>query len=140
MPAATVQPRNSSTTTYNTSNTTKSTEQILIQSSGAMIAIIVIGIVIILAILLIILKTYNRKTHAARVLSGSKPRQHNTSSTTHTIQMANLRAHSGGRSFAQAAAEGGLARGDAGRASEQLSTNSGSTVATIHDTPSVGNT
>ncbi|CAL9686566.1 unnamed protein product [Knipowitschia caucasica] len=61
---------------------TKSQEQILIQSSGAMIAIIVIGIILILTVLLIVLKTYNRCTHASRVLgSSTKPRPKMSQST-----------------------------------------------------------
>ncbi|XP_015458756.2 noncompact myelin-associated protein [Astyanax mexicanus] len=153
MQASTVHPvTNFTTTAQNT--TTKSPQQILIQSSGAIIAIIVIAIIIILAILLIILKTYNRRTHAARILTGSSNNQRKNTSAHSNMVMGNIRGNSGLGSFAQSTAppENGfhLPRVDLGtvnhlgtadqRPIEQFSTTSGSTVVTIHDTPSVGNT
>uniref|UniRef100_A0A3B1J652 Si:dkey-221l4.10 n=1 Tax=Astyanax mexicanus TaxID=7994 RepID=A0A3B1J652_ASTMX len=150
MQASTVHPvTNFTTTAQNT--TTKSPQQILIQS-GAIIAIIVIAIIIILAILLIILKTYN--THAARILTGSSNNQRKNTSAHSNMVMGNIRGNSGLGSFAQSTAppENGfhLPRVDLGtvnhlgtadqRPIEQFSTTSGSTVVTIHDTPSVGNT
>ncbi|XP_066502924.1 noncompact myelin-associated protein [Hoplias malabaricus] len=152
MQASTAQPGPSFTTIIqNTPSTTKSTQEILIQSSGAMIAIIVIGVVIILTILLIILKTYNRRTHAARMLAGSskKTRTNTLSMATHTnLAMSNVRATSGTGSIIQSAAssENGfhIPRVDMGNIDqipiEQSSTTSGSTLVTIHDTPSVENT
>ncbi|XP_026888371.2 noncompact myelin-associated protein [Electrophorus electricus] len=141
MQASTVSPVTSSATTiYNTTITTKSTQQILIQSSGAMIAIIVIGIVIILAILLIILKTYNRRTHAARVLAGSsgKTTRKHTSSA---LPMTHVHESSARGSFVQspASSENGPPRADLGDPREQLSANGGSALVTIH-APSVENT
>ncbi|KAF7704756.1 noncompact myelin-associated protein [Silurus meridionalis] len=130
-----------------TTATTISREQILIQSSGAMIAVIVIGIIIILSILLIILKTYNKKMQTKRILSGtsSKPRKNTTSTTTTTtLQMANLRGGSnmGGFAHLPNTLENGfrLPRAELANAAEQISMNSGSTVVTIHEMPSNGNT
>ncbi|KAK1793351.1 hypothetical protein P4O66_011421, partial [Electrophorus voltai] len=128
MQASTVSPVTSSATTiYNTTITTKSTQQILIQSSGAMIAIIVIGIVIILAMLLIILKTYNRRTHAARVLAGSsgKTTRKHTSSATQALPMTHVHTSSARGSFVQspASSENGPPRADLGDPREQLSAN-----------------
>ncbi|MCJ8736592.1 hypothetical protein PDJAM_G00014260 [Pangasius djambal] len=127
--------------------TTKSREQILIQSSGAMIAIIVIGIIIILSILLIILKTYNKKMHTRRMLSGtsSKPRKNTTSTTTMTtLPMENMRgsANLGGFAHLPNTLENGfrLPRAEAANTSRQVSMTSGSTVVTIHNTPSIENT
>ncbi|XP_041710304.1 uncharacterized protein LOC121544430 isoform X2 [Coregonus clupeaformis] len=137
----------------NTTITTKSKEQILTQSSGAMIAIIVIGLIFILTILLVILKTYNRRTHASRVLgTGSKgpPRQKKMSSSTvqTSMPLGNLGASSVSGSFALSSSmsENGfrLPRAELNRLDqnilEQQSTISDSTVVTIHDTPSLGNT
>ncbi|KAJ7989253.1 hypothetical protein DPEC_G00317570 [Dallia pectoralis] len=141
------------TVSTNTTTTTKSKEQILTQSSGAMIAIIVVGIIIFLTIIFLILKTYNRQTHASRVLgAGSKrPKRQKTTSTS-TIQtsmpMANLQASSVSGSFTQSnnvSGNGfqlprvGLNPLEDGRM-EQLSSTSDSTVVTIHDQPSFGNT
>ncbi|XP_072546717.1 noncompact myelin-associated protein [Salminus brasiliensis] len=140
MQASTVHPVTNFTTVAQNS-TTKSSQQILIQSSGAIIAIIVIAIIIILAILLIILKTYNRRTHAARMLAGSSNNQRKTTSATHSnMAMANVRGNS------MASWENGfhIPRVDLGTVDqspiEQISTTSSSTVVTIHDTPSSGNT
>ncbi|XP_062325252.1 noncompact myelin-associated protein isoform X1 [Osmerus eperlanus] len=154
---------NHTTVFSNVTFTTKSQEQILTQSSGAMIAVIVIGIIIILAILLFILKTYNRRTHAARVMGGSsKPRQKKMSSSTVQTSMANgnLRVGSAMRDIALAnrATENAFriprvdlysmdthnmenqGSTDSVNNSEQVSTISSSTVITIHDIPSLGNT
>ncbi|XP_056333154.1 noncompact myelin-associated protein [Danio aesculapii] len=138
-------------TTQNTTVVTKSKEQILTQSSGAMIAVIVIGIIIILTFLLIVLKTYNRRTHAKRMLSGgsSKPRKKVSSTTTNTnLPMSNVGTSSASGSFIQsnASSENGfrIPRVDLGNIDhsngEHFSTNSGSTIVTIHDMPSVDNT
>ncbi|XDV43277.1 hypothetical protein PO909_011784 [Leuciscus waleckii] len=140
-----------STTTQNTTAATKSRDQILTQSSGAMIAIIVIGIIIILTFLLIVLKTYNRRTHAKRMMAGgsSKPRKKVSSTTTNTnMAMSNVGANSVSGSFAQsnASSDNGfriprVELGNMERSNgEHLSTNSGSTIVTIHDMPSVDNT
>ncbi|XP_043118761.1 noncompact myelin-associated protein [Puntigrus tetrazona] len=137
--------------TQNTTVVTKSREQILTQSSGAMIAVIVIGIIIILTFLLIVLKTYNRRTHANRMLAGgsSKPRKKVSSTTTNTnLAMSNVGASSGSGSFVQsnASSENGyrIPRVDLPNMDrsngEHFSTNSGSTIVTIHDMPSVDNT
>ncbi|KAK3563557.1 hypothetical protein QTP86_030972 [Hemibagrus guttatus] len=130
-----------------TTAVTKSREQILIQSSGAMIAVIVIGIIFILSILLIILKTYNKKMHTRRILSGtsSKPRKNTTSTTTMTtLPMENLQGSTrlGGFANLPSISENGfrLPRAELANTAEQVSMNSGSTVATIHNVPSIGNT
>ncbi|AWP16394.1 putative noncompact myelin-associated protein [Scophthalmus maximus] len=152
MQAPTVSPGTNTTATSNTTTVTKSKEQILIQSSGAMIAIIVIGIIIILAILLIILKTYNRRTHVSRVLGvsgGSKPLPKVTQSTVQSsmpLSPMGIDSVSGGVANSNPALENGfrLPRAELnsveGNHIEQFSTTSGSTVVTIHDTPSLGNT
>ncbi|XP_073683584.1 noncompact myelin-associated protein [Garra rufa] len=137
-----------STSTQNTTIVTKSKEQILTQSSGAMIAVIVIGIIIILTFLLIVLKTYNRRTHAKRMLS-NKPRKKVSSTTMNTnLAMSNVGANSISGSFPQsnASSENGyriprvdLANVDRSNG-EHFSTNSGSTIVTIHDMPSIDNT
>ncbi|XP_056094866.1 noncompact myelin-associated protein [Rhinichthys klamathensis goyatoka] len=140
-----------STITQNTTATTKSREQILMQSSGAMIAIIVIGIIIILTFLLIVLKTYNRRTHAKRMMAGgsSKPRKKVSTTTTNTnMPMSNVGANSLSGSFAQsnASSDNGfriprVELGNVERSNgEHFSTNSGSTIVTIHDMPSIDNT
>ncbi|XP_053290449.1 noncompact myelin-associated protein [Pleuronectes platessa] len=149
MQASTVSPVTITTALPNTT-VTKSQEQILIQSSGAMIAIIVIGIIIILAILLIILKTYNRWTHASRVLGGStKPRPKMSQSTVHSsIPLSTLGISSVSSSIANSnpASENifHLPRAELTSVEEnhieQLSTTSSSTVVTIHESPSLGNT
>ncbi|XP_074548569.1 noncompact myelin-associated protein [Halichoeres trimaculatus] len=151
MQASTVSPV-SNTTPLNTTTVTKSREQILIQSSGAMIAVIVIGIIIILAILLIILKTYNRRTHASRVLgvsSGSKPRQKMSQSTVQSsmpLTPIGVNSVSGSIPSSNPAPQNGFQLPRAELSSleeiqiEQNSTNSGSTAVTIHDTPSLENT
>uniref|UniRef100_A0A3B5B9R6 Non-compact myelin associated protein n=1 Tax=Stegastes partitus TaxID=144197 RepID=A0A3B5B9R6_9TELE len=139
-------------TTSNTTAVTKTREQILIQS-GAMIAVIVIGIIIILAILLIILKTYNRRTHASRVLGargGSKPRPKMSQSTVHSnmpLTPVGVSSVSGSMTNSNPASENGfqLPRAELssveGNHIEQFSTTSGSTVVTIHDShTSLGNT
>ncbi|KAL4624157.1 noncompact myelin-associated protein-like [Arapaima gigas] len=138
-------------TTAAQNTTTKSYQQILIQSSGAMIAVIVIGIIIILTILLIILKTYNRRTHASRVLAGGPKHRQKSSSTVQT----NMPLHTMGTnsnfvsgSFSQpnGTVENGFQlprvdRNDLDRSNlEQNSTTSGSTVATVHDIPPLDNT
>ncbi|XP_051503201.1 noncompact myelin-associated protein [Myxocyprinus asiaticus] len=138
------------TTLQNTTAITKSREQILTQSSGAMIAVIVIGIIIILTFLLIVLKTYNRRTHAKRMLAGgsSKPRKKVSSATTNTnMAMSNMGANSiSGSVQSTTFLENGfrIPRVDLGNMErsngEHFSTNSGSTIVTIHDMPSVDNT
>lgn len=118
-----------------------------------MIAIIVIGIIIILTFLLIVLKTYNRRTHANRMLTGSstKPRKKTSSTTTHTnLAMSNLGPSSANGSIMQSnsntPSENGfrIPRVDLSNMEqingEHFSTTSGSTVVTIHDVPSVDNT
>ncbi|XP_071384218.1 noncompact myelin-associated protein [Centroberyx affinis] len=154
MQASTVSPvTNFTTVSSNTTTTTRSKEQILIQSSGAMIAVIVIGIIIILTILLIILKTYNRRTHVSRVLGasgGSKARQKKMSSSTvqSGMPLSNLGVSSVSGSIAHSntASENGfrLPRVELNSTDtnniEQFSTTSGSTVVTVHDAPSLGNT
>ncbi|XP_077437379.1 noncompact myelin-associated protein isoform X1 [Vanacampus margaritifer] len=152
--------------TSSTSSITKSKDQILIQSeslpmmhfitvsridvvfflpgSGAMIAVIVIGIIVILAILLFILKTYNKRTHASRLLGsngGSKPRKKTPQSPVPVMPMANVEVGSmsghvpnsnpGSEPWPRA----GLSAADR---VEEFSTASGSTAITIHD--SSGNT
>ncbi|XP_038864702.1 noncompact myelin-associated protein [Salvelinus namaycush] len=146
---STVSPETNFTTVV---SNTKSKEQILTQSSGAMIAVIVIGIIIILTILLVILKTYNRRTHASRVLGrGSKgpPRQKMSSSTVQTsIPLGNLGASylSGSFALSGSMSENGFRLPRVELSSldqnnlEQQSTGSNSTVVTIHDTPSLENT
>ncbi|KAM9355643.1 noncompact myelin-associated protein isoform 1-T3 [Pholidichthys leucotaenia] len=140
------------TTSSNTTAVTKSKEQILIQSSGAMVAVIVIGIIIILAILLIILKTYNRRTHESRLLgssSASKPRPKTSQSTVQTsmpLHPVGVTSVSGSFTNSNPDSENSfrLPRVELssveGNHIEQFSTNSGSTVVTIHDIPSIENT
>ncbi|XP_029982273.1 noncompact myelin-associated protein [Sphaeramia orbicularis] len=152
MQASTASPVTNTTVTTNTTATTKSREQILIQSSGAMIAVIVVGIIIILAILLIILKTYNRRTHVSRVLGasgGSKPRPKTSQSTVQSnvpLSPIGISSVSGSVANSNPASENGfqLPRVELssmeGNHIEQFSTTSGSTVVTIHDIPSLGNT
>ncbi|XP_026166032.1 noncompact myelin-associated protein [Mastacembelus armatus] len=141
----------STVTTTVTSNSTKSKEQILIQSSGAMIAVIVIGIIIILAIVLLILKTYNRRTHASRVLGasqGSKPRPKMSQSTVQSsIPLSTIGATSVSESITNSnpASENGfqLPRTEFNSTEANHIEQSGtseSTVATIHNTSSLGNT
>uniref|UniRef100_A0A3B4UWX6 Si:dkey-221l4.10 n=1 Tax=Seriola dumerili TaxID=41447 RepID=A0A3B4UWX6_SERDU len=151
MQASTVSPVTNTTVPSNTATVTKSKEQILIQS-GAMIAVIVIGIIIILTILLLILKTYNRRTHASRVLGasgGSKPRPKMSQSTGQSsvpLSTMGVNSVSGSIANSNPATENGfqLPRVELssveGNHIEQFSTTSGSTVVTIHDTPSLGNT
>ncbi|XP_017268673.1 noncompact myelin-associated protein [Kryptolebias marmoratus] len=130
----------------NTTAVTKSQEQILIQSSGAMIALIVIGVIIILTVVLIILKTYNRRTHASRLLGGSsKPRAKLSQSTGQgSLPLNPLSSVSGSITNSNPASETRLELSSAeGNHIEQFSTTSdysGSTVVTIHDTPLSGNT
>ncbi|XP_053701330.1 noncompact myelin-associated protein isoform X2 [Synchiropus splendidus] len=152
MPTSTVSPVTSTTLHLNTTIATKSRQQILIQSSGAMIAVIVIGIIIILTILLLILKTYNRCTHASRVLGhsgGSKPRPKTSQSTGQTSLPLNtipVNSRSNPLPDSNPPSEHGfqLPRVELssveGNQLEQFSTASGSTVVTIHDSPSLGNT
>ncbi|XP_010877850.1 noncompact myelin-associated protein [Esox lucius] len=141
------------TVSSNATTTTKSREQILTQSSGAMIALIVVAIIIVLTILLVILKTYNRRTHVSRVLgtvSKVPPRPKMASSSTiHTsMPLGNLQDGSASRSFAHSNIESGngfrLPRAELNSLEEnnleQQSTVSDSTVVTIHDPPSIGNT
>ncbi|TRY99102.1 hypothetical protein DNTS_021537 [Danionella cerebrum] len=135
------------TTIQATTGVTKSKEQILTQSSGAMIAVIVIGIIIILTFLLIVLKTYNRRTHAKRMLAGgsSKPRKKVSSATTNTnMAMSNVAAGSVSGSFVHSttSSENGfrIPRVELPGNGEHLSTNSGSTIVTIHDVSSIENT
>lgn len=117
-----------------------------------MIAVIVIGIIIILAILLIILKTYNRRTHASRVLGargGSKPRPKLSQSTVQSnmpLSTMGINSVSGSITNSNPDSENGfqLPRAELNSVEEnnieQFSTTSGSTVVTIHGNPSLGNT
>lgn len=78
-----------------------------------MIAVIVIGIIIILTILLIILKTYNRRTHASRVLGASskpRPKKMSQSTTQTNIPMSPVRVSSvsGSVSFSNPPSENGF--------------------------------
>ncbi|XP_039993794.1 noncompact myelin-associated protein [Xiphias gladius] len=152
MQASTVSPVTNTSLPSNTTTTTKSRDQILIQSSGAMIAVIVIGIIIILAILLIILKTYNRRTHASRVLGasgGSKPRPKMSQSTVQSsmpLSTMGVNSVSGHIANSNPAPENGfqlprleLNSGE-GIHIEQHSSTSGSTEVTMRGTPSLGNT
>ncbi|KAK2825956.1 hypothetical protein Q5P01_020170 [Channa striata] len=147
MQASTVSPATTTAVPSNTTTTTKSKEQILIQSSGAMIAVIVIGIVIILAVILIILKTYNRRTHASRVLGGSnssKPRPKVSQSTVQTsMPLTTLGVNSVSGSVSNSTPASGPSvqlPSEEGNHTDQFSTTYGSTVATVHDTPLMGNT
>ncbi|KAM4723693.1 noncompact myelin-associated protein [Anableps anableps] len=140
----------------NTISVTKSREQILIQSSGAMIAVIVIGIIIILAVVLIILKTYNRRTHASRLLggrAGSKPRPKTSQSTVNgsvPLSSMGVSSVSGSIINLNPASENGfqlpraeLSNAEGNHIEHFISTTSDyseSTVVTIHDTPSPLNT
>ncbi|XP_047467605.1 noncompact myelin-associated protein [Mugil cephalus] len=151
MQASTVSPVTTTTIPSNTTNVTKTKEQILIQSSGAMIAVIVIGIIIVFAFLLIILKTYNRRTHASRVLGatgGSKPRPKLSQSTIQTglpLDTVPISSVSGSISYSNPASENnfqmpGMELSSVeGNHIEQFSTTSDSTVVTIHNAPSLGN-
>ncbi|KAM9708006.1 noncompact myelin-associated protein isoform 1-T2 [Menidia menidia] len=140
---STVSPVPNTTVPSNTTAVTKSKEQILIQSSGAMIAVIVIGIIIILAILLIILKTYNRRTYASRVLgarNASKPRPKLSQSTTQSnLPLNDVRVSSVSGSLINSSPASEIAfqlpreeQSSVDRV-EQFSTNSESTVVTIHN-------
>ncbi|XP_062296847.1 noncompact myelin-associated protein [Scomber scombrus] len=152
MQAPTASPVSNTTTPSNTTTVTKSKEQILIQSSGAMIAVIVIGIIIILAILLIILKTYNRRTHVSRVLGvnrGSKPRPKLSQSTVQSnmpLSTMGVSSVSGIMTISNPASQNGFQfprvelNSMEGNQIEQFSTTSESTVVTMHDHPSLGNT
>ncbi|XP_026196346.1 noncompact myelin-associated protein [Anabas testudineus] len=152
MQASTASPVTNTTVPSNTTTTTKSKEQILIQSSGAMIAVIVIGIIIILAVILLILKTYNKRTHASRVLgvsSGSKPRPRASQSTDQSnmrLSTMGVNSVSGSITTSTPASENSLPlprvelNSAEGNHIEQFSTTSGSTVVTIHNTPLVDNT
>ncbi|XP_028293508.1 noncompact myelin-associated protein [Gouania willdenowi] len=150
MQDSTVSPVTNTTVFSNSTSVTKTTEQILIQSSGAMIALIVVGIILILAVLLIILKTYNRYTHASRVLGAgsSKPRPKTQSMSQSTVPLTDVHVSSVSDSISQSrpASENGFRLPNAelsmmeGNHIEQFSTNSGSTVVTIHGPPSVENT
>lgn len=136
----------------NTTAVTKSKDQILTQSSGAMIAVIVIGIIIILTFLLIVLKTYNRRTHAKRMMAGSttKTRKKVSSTTTNTnLAMSNLASSVNGsfthsNSNAPSESEFRIPRVNLGNMDqsngEHFSNTSGSTIVTIHDVPTVDNT
>ncbi|XP_028995558.1 noncompact myelin-associated protein [Betta splendens] len=139
------------TNTSNTTTTTKTKEQILIQSSGAMIAVIVIGIIIILAVILLILKTYNRRTHASRVLgvsSSSKPRPRTSQSTVQgSVPLNTMGVHSVSENITGPAPAseneprlGTEMNSAEGNRAEQFSTASGSSVVTIHDTAASENT
>ncbi|XP_056623347.1 noncompact myelin-associated protein [Triplophysa dalaica] len=145
--------RNSTTSMpLNTTAITKSKEQILTQSSGAMIAVIVIGIIIILTFLLIVLKTYNRRTHATRMLTGnsSKPRKKSSTITNTNLAMSNMGPGSANGSIMQSnsntPSENGfrIPRVNLSNMNpsngEQFSTTSGSTIVTIHDMPPMDNT
>ncbi|KAF6721807.1 hypothetical protein FQA47_016340 [Oryzias melastigma] len=147
-----VSPVTSTTVTSSTTAATKSQQQILIQSSGAMIAIIVVGLIIILAVLLIIMKTYNRRTQASRLLgvrSGSKPRPKVSQSTAQSSLPLNT--------FGVNSISGSITHSNPGSESsfrlprvelpsveenrmEQFSTNSDSTMVTIHEPTPSGNT
>ncbi|XP_063356248.1 noncompact myelin-associated protein [Pelmatolapia mariae] len=152
MQASTVSPVTNTAVTSNTTAVTKSKEQILIQSSGAMIAVIVIGIIIILAILLIILKTYNRRTRESRLLGtsrSSKPRPKMSQSTVQgnlPLTPVGISSVSGSITNSNPPSESSfrLPRAELtsaeGNQVEQFSTNSGSTVVTIHENPSIENT
>ncbi|XP_038584365.1 noncompact myelin-associated protein [Micropterus salmoides] len=147
MQASTGSPVTNTTVPSNTTATTKSKEQVLIQSSGAMIAVIVIGIIIILTIVLIILKTYNRRTHVSRVLGasgGSKPRAKTSQSTTQSnMPLSTMGVSSVSGSIANSIPGSDnsfrLPRVEENHI-EQFNTTSGSTVVTINDPPSLGNT
>uniref|UniRef100_A0A3Q3JQK7 Uncharacterized protein n=1 Tax=Monopterus albus TaxID=43700 RepID=A0A3Q3JQK7_MONAL len=119
MQVSTATPVTSTTVPVNTTTTTKSKEQILIQS-GAMIAIIVIGIIFIVAIVLLILRTYNSTM--------------GVHSVTNSIDNSNPASEI---SFQVPTVE---SNGIEGNHIEQFSTISDSTVVTVHDTPSIGNT
>lgn len=112
MQTSTELPAINTTTIANTTAVTKSREQILIQSSGAMIAVIVVGIIIILAFLLIVLKTYNRRTHASRVLgTSSKPRKKLSQSTNQSsvpLTAVGVNSVSGSISFSNPPSENGF--------------------------------
>ncbi|XP_029973265.1 noncompact myelin-associated protein isoform X1 [Salarias fasciatus] len=122
--------------TSNSTAVTKSQEQILIQSSGAMIAVIVVGIILILAVLLFILKTYNRRTHASRVLGlrGSKPRPKTSQSTSQS------NVPLGPVGVDGLPPPGPELSSLEERRAERASTTSSSTAATVHEQPSVENT
>ncbi|XP_042357149.1 noncompact myelin-associated protein [Plectropomus leopardus] len=152
MQASTVSPVTNTTVPSNTTTVTKTKEQILIQSSGAMIAVIVIGIIIILAILLIILKTYNRRTHASRVLGasgGSKPRPKMSQSTVQSsmpLSTMGVNSVSGSISNSNPTSENSFQlpttelNATEENFIEQSSTISESTAITIHSSPSIENT
>lgn len=137
------------TNTTVTTNTTKSREQILIQSSGAMIAVIVVGIIIILTVLLIILKTYNRRTHASRVLgASSKPRPKMSQSTVQSslpLTPVAISSVSHSISISEPPLQNGfqLPRVELSSVEEnhleQFSATSSSSIITIHELPSVEN-
>ncbi|KAK2891880.1 hypothetical protein Q8A73_017545 [Channa argus] len=146
MQASTVSPVTSTAVPSNTTTTTKSKEQILIQSSGAMIAVIVIGIIIILAVILLILKTYNRRTHASRMLGGSnssKPRPKVSQSTVQTsMPLTTIGVNSVSGSITDSTPAPGPSfqlPSEEGNHTNQFSTTSGSTVVAIHDTPLIEN-
>nr|XP_020446404.1 noncompact myelin-associated protein [Monopterus albus] len=152
MQVSTATPVTSTTVPVNTTTTTKSKEQILIQSSGAMIAIIVIGIIFIVAIVLLILRTYNRRTHASRVLgvsSSTRPRHKLSQSTGQSsMPLSTMGVHSVTNSIDNSNPASEISfqvptvesNGIEGNHIEQFSTISDSTVVTVHDTPSIGNT
>lgn len=77
-----------------------------------MIAVIVIGIIIILTVLLLILKTYNRRTHASRVLgASSKPRPKLSQTTTQSnmpLTPVGVNSVSGSISFSNPPSENGF--------------------------------
>ncbi|XP_037551251.1 noncompact myelin-associated protein [Nematolebias whitei] len=135
-----------STAAPNTTSVTKEQEQILLQSSGAMIALIVIGIIIILTVVLIVLKTYNRRTHASRLLGGSSKPRAKLSQTTGqgSLPLNPVSSVSGSITHSTPTPEPRVELSSVeGNHIEQFSTTSdysGSTLVTIHDTPSYGNT
>ncbi|KAI4803730.1 hypothetical protein KUCAC02_025379 [Chaenocephalus aceratus] len=152
MQAPTVSSVTNTTVPSNTTAVTKTNEQILIQSSGAMIAVIVVGTILILAILLIILKTYNRRTHVSRVLGGNggpKPRPKLSQSTVQSnmpLSTLGVNSVSGSVFNSNPASENNVQlprmeqNSAEGNHIEQSSSISDSTVITIHDTPSIGDT
>ncbi|XP_051942311.1 noncompact myelin-associated protein [Hippocampus zosterae] len=123
--------------TSSPSSITKSKEQILIQSSGAMIAVIVIGIIIILTILLFILKTYNKRTHASRLLGSSGASKSNKKTPQSTVPIMPM-VTVGVSSSNLGSSPSPRAEPNSVHRIEELGTASGSTAVTVHDT--AGNT
>ncbi|XP_029349707.1 noncompact myelin-associated protein [Echeneis naucrates] len=153
MQTSTVSPVTNTIVPSSTTAVTKTKGQILIQSSGAMIAVIVIGIIIILTILLLILKTYNKRTHASRVLGasgGSKPRPKMSQSRGQSsVPLSTMGINSVSSSIPTAiptAAENGFhlprvqLNTSQGNHTEEIGHPSDSAVVTVHDNAQIGNT